>query len=713
MITGQSLTPDAIGYNWTGDWSPQKIYEQRDVVRYKGRVYFCKNNDMLKNADSGFLRSPDKDTGSWEMHTYGTVNRGAWAPYRTYVQGDQVMYAGEWYQCIVGGHNINPMYENGELSTKWNRIFPKVRLGNTDKYLPQFANQPPIGWNRNGGHDVAQEGSNSDGTWLITWDGSPVYYSNVAGAATGANYNSYTAVRAIRPTSPGFGWIDSKSSSGAQIPLTGERARCIQILAGRGNTFFLLDNGEVYSTGSNENYQLGVGARTTARGIPQRVGRDDESTAWNAARTGFRTKRIIKLAGGTNYAASTSGAIAALASDGTIWVWGDGSRGQQGDGTINDSGLPTQIPTAVFNGKTILDIYAMPNAGNGGTNTSFYAIDSEGFMWTWGDNTYGQIGRANNLYFKKPQRVGYDLNQYGGIKKFQVMGNQGAICTILCNDGSLHFAGRMDYMRFMGSSEGGDNRTSGSFQAAEQFLYRQMRATSSTSPAPWAWDLYKNIEDMWGHSGYVPQLYMKEKDSNFIYFMGYGSSAVPNTLASMSPASNPQNASLTYSPNGVFFQPAQIMNGAINDITNMIGYASDNAGTLNSRAGVIMINQDNRCKVISSARGEPAFGISDPLPANADTSRQFNMFYLDEKNGGDDDLAITPRGGPQSLQVIHAQGWSHLNDVTVAGFTTISADGTAGFYGSPSLVVTPTDWYSATLGVVTADAPIQGRLRII
>lgn len=82
--------------------------------------------------------------------------------------------------------------------------------------------------------------------------------------------------------------------------------------------------------------------------------------------------------------------IAALKADGTLWTWGSNDCGQLGiDGRTNKKmriahkKFPYQsVP------KQVLDNVAAVAAGEYHTA----AILSDGTLWTWGDNSYGQLG---------------------------------------------------------------------------------------------------------------------------------------------------------------------------------------------------------------------------------------------------------------------------------------------------------------------------------
>jgi len=87
---------------------------------------------------------------------------------------------------------------------------------------------------------------------------------------------------------------------------------------------------------------------------------------------------------GTNWKQVSSGAsiTTAIKTDGTLWVWGLGTSGRLGDNTISSKSSPVQTISYGTNWKQVLYIQGKTNA----------AIKTDGTLWTWGDNFYGQIG---------------------------------------------------------------------------------------------------------------------------------------------------------------------------------------------------------------------------------------------------------------------------------------------------------------------------------
>jgi alpha-tubulin suppressor-like RCC1 family protein len=71
----------------------------------------------------------------------------------------------------------------------------------------------------------------------------------------------------------------------------------------------------------------------------------------------------------------------ALKSDGSLWAWGENSRGQLGVGTgTGSSNTPVQV-------SNLTGVVAVASGFAHGM-----ALKSDGTLWLWGDNTVGQLG---------------------------------------------------------------------------------------------------------------------------------------------------------------------------------------------------------------------------------------------------------------------------------------------------------------------------------
>ena len=89
----------------------------------------------------------------------------------------------------------------------------------------------------------------------------------------------------------------------------------------------------------------------------------------------------------------------ALKGDGTVWTWGNNGVGQLGDGTETDRLTPLQVL-----GTGGVGFLTGITAIAGGV---FYtiAIKEDGTVWTWGDNSFGQLGNGTDIEGRTPLQV--------------------------------------------------------------------------------------------------------------------------------------------------------------------------------------------------------------------------------------------------------------------------------------------------------------------
>ena len=86
--------------------------------------------------------------------------------------------------------------------------------------------------------------------------------------------------------------------------------------------------------------------------------------------------------GSTWMKSSSAGShVAAIKTDGTLWLWGNNDSGQLGDNTITHRSSPVQTITY---GNNWLQVSC-------GYNHTI-ATKTDGTLWTWGKNSYGQLG---------------------------------------------------------------------------------------------------------------------------------------------------------------------------------------------------------------------------------------------------------------------------------------------------------------------------------
>jgi alpha-tubulin suppressor-like RCC1 family protein len=85
---------------------------------------------------------------------------------------------------------------------------------------------------------------------------------------------------------------------------------------------------------------------------------------------------------------------AATKTDGTLWLWGQNSYGQLGTNNVIDTSSPVQVGTNTNWSKAATGSYWV------------LAIKTDGTLWTWGYNGEGQSGLNDRVHRSSPVQVG-------------------------------------------------------------------------------------------------------------------------------------------------------------------------------------------------------------------------------------------------------------------------------------------------------------------
>ena len=146
-----------------------------------------------------------------------------------------------------------------------------------------------------------------------------------------------------------------------------------------GENFFIDDKGKVYTWGENDYGQLGNGTNENSN-EPECI----SETKGNA----INGKNIVKISG-DGYT------IVALDDEGKVYTWGYNGEGQLGNGTeIEYSNKPeciSDIDGNILNGKNIVEVQS--------DGDTVIVLDSEGKVYTWGYNKYGELGKGTEDFY--------------------------------------------------------------------------------------------------------------------------------------------------------------------------------------------------------------------------------------------------------------------------------------------------------------------------
>ena len=104
-----------------------------------------------------------------------------------------------------------------------------------------------------------------------------------------------------------------------------------------------------------------------------------------------RSSPVQTIASGNNWKQVSCGGIAlsdftgATKTDGTLWLWGRNNYGQLGNNTSSSAIINTVSPVQTISGGTN---WQQVSCGESHTG----AIKTDGTLWTWGSNGFGQLG---------------------------------------------------------------------------------------------------------------------------------------------------------------------------------------------------------------------------------------------------------------------------------------------------------------------------------
>ena len=201
-------------------------------------------------------------------------------------------------------------------------------------------------------------------------------------------------------------------------------------------TFAINSLGELWSTGKNLVGQLGLNDITNRSSLTQVPGTDwrnvfaggalchaikTDGTMWgwgpsNYSRgcvgdgTEIKRSSPVQIGALTTWATLRKGnyySKAALKTDGTMWAWGRNSYGQLGQNHTDPRSSPVQV-------GALTTWVSVTNAGGAGC----LARKTDGTIWAWGRNTDGALGIGNTDNRSSPVQIGalttWVINGFGG-----------------------------------------------------------------------------------------------------------------------------------------------------------------------------------------------------------------------------------------------------------------------------------------------------------
>jgi alpha-tubulin suppressor-like RCC1 family protein len=203
----------------------------------------------------------------------------------------------------------------------------------------------------------------------------------------------------------------------------------------------------------------------------------------NRAISGNRSTPVTTFAGGNNWKQVSAGFVhtAAIKTDGTLWIWGNGSNGQLGNAvTINVS-----TPVTTFAGGN--------NWKQVSSSGSFYtaAIKTDGTLWTWGAGSNGLLGNADTTDRSTP------VTTFAGGNNWKQVSTGDFHTAAIKTDGTLWTWGYASSAR-LGTNDTTPNRSTPVTTFAGGSNWKQVSAGGAfvaaikTDGTLWSWGLGSN-----------------------------------------------------------------------------------------------------------------------------------------------------------------------------------------------------------------------------
>jgi len=144
----------------------------------------------------------------------------------------------------------------------------------------------------------------------------------------------------------------------------------VAVEAGADHNLAIMKDGTLWAWGGNSKGQLGTGTKMDSP-TPKQV-----------------LKEVVSVSGGEYH-------TLAVRRDGTVWAWGSNDYGKLGYATTGGSANPSprQVPN--------LTGFVQVSAGQHHSA----ALKSDGMVWTWGYNYFGQLGEAPSFSRETPRQI--------------------------------------------------------------------------------------------------------------------------------------------------------------------------------------------------------------------------------------------------------------------------------------------------------------------
>ena len=383
-----------------GEYSPNTQYNYNDIVSYKPIKRISTGEKFMRHG-TGLYRCLRDNRGRPPQHGFQEPTRSPLMTKSTVTSG-RLTGRGEHEQNNETGKNYP-----AHIQSYHNCWESWAGMNNQEQGAGVwFPNKGPIGWPYKHGHS---SGANIYRCHMYIDKNGAVW--SIGHGSDSANMEQGRSSSYFREVT--FRWRDFYNSENRNEGGYNERRsskwtrydrmrtpRAIQIEMGYSFTMILFDNGQVFHGGYGSHGQQGTGY--------------DGAPGMAMTPDGLEDVHFIKIATKTMNEDSTH-TPCGLTDDGDVYTWGYNGYGEVGDGRTDNAYGPKRISREFFNDEKIIDILA-----TGGDSTSFYARTSQDNIYGWGRNNIGQLGDTTTTDKYRPVLMsGFNASDNGGIAVWQ------------------------------------------------------------------------------------------------------------------------------------------------------------------------------------------------------------------------------------------------------------------------------------------------------
>lgn len=396
-----------VRFNMRGEWNTALSYAVDDIVTYKNRTYRCKSANSATTPPNATY---------WDLLASTFESMGAWDSGTAYSVGDVVYIdsaptvSASWPRNLSATRPLQRAFATYIcIQAHTNQAPPTTALGSNAYWqcmtegMPKNCNR--LGWRANRGAVPA----------------TGVYES---GAAPGWT-ESAPLVNGATPTCR----IPDSFESGGLGP---QDAGVLNVPA------FISRSGGYVTWGLSSSGSSGLGGNDASAEFAEMSFAFNEWYDGTLPTPDGEAPKVIQ-------AIRSYDQHLVLFNNGEVYSWGYGAHGQNGSGNNNSIYFPVRVGnnnnTAVMRGKKAIRIACTNHGGSTASATAKYALMSDGTVYAWGYNGYGQLGIGNTTSQNVPQLMNI-AGVSGTIVDIWAFGADYGVFYCLTNTGNMYSCGR-------------------------------------------------------------------------------------------------------------------------------------------------------------------------------------------------------------------------------------------------------------------------------